>query len=179
VAALKAFIESEPKEVTLYFVATVQEEVGLKGAKTSAFQISPHIAIALDTTTANDVPDVEEHEAVAKIGQGPAIKIVDGRSGSGLLTHPKILERLISVAKSRGIPYQAEVLTGGTTDSSAIQLNKEGVPAGTISIPTRYIHSQVELLDLRDLHNSVELLKAFYESLSSQWIDEIREKVLK
>jgi endoglucanase len=179
VVALKSFIETEPKDVTLYLVATVQEEVGLKGARTSAFQISPHLAIALDTTTANDVPDVEEHEAVAKLGKGPAIKVVDGRSGSGLLTHPKVLEKLISVAKERNIPYQAEVLTGGTTDSSAIQLTKEGVPAGTISIPTRYIHSQVELLDLRDLHNSVELLKGFYESLTADWIDGVREKIIK
>jgi len=179
VVALKAFLEAEPRDASLYFVATVQEEVGLKGARTSAYQISPHIAIAIDTTTANDVADVEEHEAVAKLGLGPAIKIVDGRSGSGLLTHPKVYEKLVSVAKEKEIPYQAEVLTGGTTDSSAIQLTKEGVPAGTISLPTRYIHSQVELLDLRDLHGAAELLKAFYEALSVEWIDEIREKVLK
>ncbi|MGB9785594.1 MAG: M42 family metallopeptidase [Fervidicoccaceae archaeon] len=179
VVSLKAFIEAEPRDASFYFVATVQEEVGLKGARTSAFQISPHVALALDTTTANDVADVEEHEAVAKLGMGPAIKIVDGRSGTGLLTHPKVFEKLLSVAKERGIPYQAEVLTGGTTDSSAIQLTKEGVPAGTISIPTRYIHSQVELLDLRDVHGAVELLKGFYESLSVEWIDSIREKVIK
>lgn len=179
VAALKAFVEVEPKSVDIYFVATVQEEVGLKGARTAAFQISPDIALALDVTTANDVPEAEEHEQVAKLGKGPAIKIMDGRSGSGLITNPSVLKKLVEVAKAKGIPYQAEVLTGGTTDSSAIQLNKEGVPAGTISIPSRYIHSPVEVIDLKDLHYSTELLKAFYESLTPEWIDSIKERVIK
>ncbi|HEW63667.1 M42 family metallopeptidase [Fervidicoccus fontis] len=179
VVALKTFMEVEPNDIDLYFVATVQEEVGLKGARTSAYQISPDVAIALDVTTANDVPDVDEQDQVAKLGKGPAIKIIDGRSGSGLITNTAVLEKMISVAKERGIPYQAEVLTGGTTDSSAIQLTKEGVPAGTISIPARYIHSPVEVIDLVDIHYSVELLKAFYESLKPEWIDSIKEKIIK
>jgi len=176
---LRTFIESEPVDVDFVLVATVQEEVGLKGARTSAFSINPHIALAVDVTTANDVPGVEEQDAVAKLGEGPAIKIVDGRSGTGLITNPKILSRLKDVAKKNNIPYQAEVLPGGTTDATIIQLNREGVPSGVISVPTRYIHSPVELLDLKDLYYSIELAKAFYESLDVEWIDEVRGQVIK
>ncbi len=179
VAGLLAFREVEPNSIDFYFVATVQEEVGLKGARTSAFDIKPHIALAIDVTTANDVPDVEEQETVAKLGKGPTIKIMDGRSGSGLITNPKLLEFLRKVAEKHGIPHQAEVLPGGTTDAAIIQLNREGVPSGTISIPTRYIHSPVEVLDVNDLVNTVRLLKAFYKELTPEWIDSVRERVIK
>ncbi|MEM4035350.1 MAG: M42 family metallopeptidase [Fervidicoccaceae archaeon] len=174
VVLARVFREIEPREVDVVAVATVQEEVGLKGARTSAFWVEPHVALAVDVTAANDLPGVEPQDAVAKLGQGPAIKIMDGRAGSGLISNPKLVELLRKTAKERGIPHQPEVLPGGTTDATAIQLNREGVPATTVSIPTRYIHSPVEVLDLEDLVNAIELVKAFYENLTIDLIDRIR-----
>jgi len=168
--ALKAFADSDPKEVSFVLVATVQEEVGLKGAKTSSYGISPDVALALDVTTANDVPGVEPQDAVVKLGAGPAVKIMDGPAGRGMIANARVLELLKRVAAERGIPIQAEVLPGGTTDASVIQLNKEGVPAGVISIPARYIHSGVEVVDLGDMENAYRLLLGFYEYLTPEWI---------
>jgi putative aminopeptidase FrvX len=179
VVALASYRAANVSEIDFYFVATVQEEVGLKGARTSSFSISPDIALAVDVTTANDVPQVEEQDMVVKLGKGPAIKIVDGRSGSGLITNPGLLRKLKETAETEGIPYQAEVLPGGTTDASVIQLSREGVPSGAVSVPTRYIHSPVEVLDLRDLYNSVRLITAFYHRMEPKWIDELRERILK
>lgn len=171
---IEAFREAEDFEPDLYAVATVQEEVGLKGARTSAFSISPDVALALDVTTANDVPGVDEKEYVAILGKGPAIKIMDGRSGSGLIAHPEVKNLLIKAAEEEKIPYQLEVLSGGTTDASIIALNKEGVPSGVISIPTRYIHSPVEVLHLDDVVHSVRLVNAFLKRVNIEWISKIK-----
>ncbi|PUA33499.1 MAG: peptidase M42 [Zestosphaera tikiterensis] len=171
---LKAFELIEPKEVDVYAIATVQEEVGLKGAKTSAFSISPDVAIALDVTIASDVPGVSEHEWCTQLGKGPAIKIADGRYASGLIANPEVVNMLVKVAEESGIPYQMEVLAGGTTDASEIALNKEGVPAGVISIPSRYIHSPVEVVDLLDVINAVKLSKAFAEKITTSWVKTLK-----
>jgi endoglucanase len=170
---IHAFREADDLKADLYAVATVQEEVGLKGARVSAYRITPNVALALDTTIAADVPDVREPEQVCKLGKGPAIKVMDGRSGSGLITHPEVKKLLIDVAKENNIPYQLEVLSGGTTDASIIALNKEGVPSGVVSIPTRYVHSPVEVLDLNDCVNAVKLTRIFVESISGDWIERI------
>ncbi|BEP16848.1 M42 family metallopeptidase [Pyrofollis japonicus] len=158
-AMIWAFKHIDPAEQTIYAVATVQEEVGLKGARVAAFALRPDAAIALDVTTANDVPGVAVQDRVVELGKGPAIKVADGRNAGGLIAHPKIFKILVETAKQEGIPYQLELLPGGTTDAAAIAFTAEGVPAGTISIPTRYIHSPVELLDLRDALNTAKLLE--------------------
>ncbi len=171
VAVMIEFVKSlDNAPFDVYAVATAQEEVGLKGARTAAYSIGPDVGIALDTTVASDVPGVDESQHVVKLGKGPAIKIMDGRSGSGLISHPAVREALVEAAEEGGIPYQLEVLPGGTTDASAIQITKEGVPAGTISIPTRYIHSPIETLNLNDAVNAVKLLKAFAERLNREWV---------
>lgn len=177
--ALRSFADSDPRDVSFVLVATVQEEVGLKGAKTSSYGISPDVALALDVTTANDVPGVDPQDAVVKLGAGPALKIMDGPAGRGMIANQRVLELLKRVAAERGIPVQAEVLPGGTTDASVIQLNKEGVPAGVISIPARYIHSGVEVLDLKDLENAYKLLMGFFESLTPAWIEGVKLQKLK
>ncbi|MEZ0290841.1 MAG: M42 family metallopeptidase [Sulfolobales archaeon] len=174
VTMIKAFELVERNEATVYAVATVQEEVGLKGARTAAFSISPDAAIALDVTIASDVPGVAEHEWYTSLGKGPAIKIADGRGASGLIANPEIVNKLISVAQELGIPYQLEVAAGGTTDASAIQLNKEGVPAGVVSIPSRYIHSPVEMIDLNDVVNAVKLTKGFCEKSDVEWLARLK-----
>lgn len=171
---IHAFAEAEPGDVDLYAVATVQEEVGLKGARVAAYRISPDVALALDVTIAADVPGVPEESMITKLGGGPAIKVMDGRGGSGLLAHPMVRGKLEEVAREKGIPYQLEILPGGTTDAAIIALNKEGVPAGTVSIPTRYIHSPVEVLDLRDAVNTVKLVAGFTESITGEWIEKVK-----
>ncbi len=154
---------------TIYAVATVQEEVGLKGARVVAYKLNPDVAIALDVTTANDVPGVGVQDRVAYLGQGPAIKVADGRGASGLIAHPKIYKLLVETAESEGIPYQVEILPGGTTDAAAIALTREGVPSGVISIPARYIHSPVEVIDLDDALNSAKLLVKATMRMTPEW----------
>jgi len=171
VVMIEAFKALDDNEVDVYAVATVQEEVGLKGARVAAFAIEPHVALAIDVTVANDIPGVSENEWVTSIGKGPAIKIMDGRNGSGLIAHPAVRELLVKAAEEEKIPYQLEVLPGGTTDASIIQLNKEGVPAGTVSIPTRYIHSPIELLSLEDALNATRLVNAFVRRVNKEWIE--------
>ena len=151
-------------KATIYGVGTVQEEVGLKGAKTSAFRINPDMAIALDVTISGDHPGIKEEEAPAKAGKGPAIILTDA-SGRGLITHPKVKELLISVAEEEEIPYQLEVSEGGTTDATAIHLTRQGIPTGVISPPSRYIHTPVSVVSLKDVENAVKLILAVLKRL--------------
>jgi len=168
-------------QADLYLVIASQEEVGLKGARTAAYAINPDIAIALDVTIAADVPGVEESKHISRVGKGPAIKVVDGKHGTGTLANRKLVELLVKVAEEEKIPYQIEVATGGTTDATAIQLTREGVAVATISIPTRYIHSPVELLDLEDVYNAIRLVVAAIERIDRRWVEENvpRKKVIK
>lgn len=178
-AMIKAFQLIEGNEADVYAVATVQEEVGLKGARTAAYAISPNAALALDVTIASDFPGVAKSEQYTRLGKGPAIKVADGRSASGLITHPEVLNFLIKIAEENKIPYQLEVIPGGTTDASIIALNKEGVPAGAISIPARYIHSPTEVVDLNDIAHSIVLTKLFAEKASVEWLSRLKKRPIK
>ena len=140
-------------ECTVYAVGTVQEEVGLRGATTSAFGIDPDFGLALDVTVAGDTPGVKEVEAPIKMNKGPSLTIAD----SGLIAHPKVLRLLIDAAKEKRIPYQLETGLTGSTDAARISLTHSGVPSGVISIPTRYIHSPTSMLSLKDAENAVKL----------------------
>ena len=151
-------------KATVYGVGTVQEEVGLKGARTSAFKLNPDMAFALDVTIAGDHPGIKEDEAPAKIGKGPAIILVDA-SGRGIITPEKVKNLLISSAKEGEIPYQLEVSEGGTTDATAIHLTREGVPTGVVSVPTRYIHTTVSIASMEDIENAIKLLVKAIDSL--------------
>ncbi|MGL4670525.1 MAG: M42 family metallopeptidase [Methanobacteriaceae archaeon] len=142
---------------TVCGVGTVQEEVGLKGAKTSAFKIDPDMAFALDVTIAGDHPGIKEDEAPAKLGKGPAIILTDA-SGRGIITPEKIKNILINAAEDAEIPYQLEVSEGGTTDATAIHLTREGIPTGVVSVPTRYIHTTVSVASMDDVEQTIELL---------------------
>jgi endoglucanase len=136
----------------LYFVFTVQEEVGLRGAGTSGYGVEPEIALAVDITLTGDTPECAPM-AVA-LGSGPAIKIKD----SGMLAHTGVKDWLLRTAEAGSIPCQREVLVRGTTDASAIQVSRAGVPAGCVSIPTRYAHSPSEMVDYGDVQAVVKLL---------------------
>lgn len=137
---------------TLYFVFSVQEEVGIRGAVTAAFSLDPDIGIAVDVTDTGDTPKGIKMDV--SLGKGPAIKVRD----SGMLTDPRLVELMVGTASKARIPYQLEILEHGTTDARAIQLTREGVPAGCISIPCRYIHSPSEMVDYSDVENAVNLL---------------------
>lgn len=135
-----------------YFVFTVQEEVGLRGAKTSAFGIEPDMAIAVDLTFTGDTP--EAAKMPVKLGYGPAVKVKD----NSVLCHPKVKEYLINSAEAIHAPYQREVLEFGGTDAGAIHLTRSGVPSGGLSIPARYIHSPSEMVSIKDMEVAVEIL---------------------
>jgi endoglucanase len=137
-------------EATIYAVGTVQEEVGLKGARTAAFGLYPDVAIATDVTIPGDHPGIEKKDSALEIGKGPVITVVDG-GGRGLMADPGVVRWLSETAEEYGIPYQLDVGDGGTTDATAIHLTKEGIPSSTISVPARYIHSPVEVMSIEDL----------------------------
>ncbi|MDP3066117.1 MAG: M42 family metallopeptidase [Methanobacteriaceae archaeon] len=158
-AVLVEVMKRARSDATIYGVGTVQEEVGLKGARTSAFRINPDLALALDVTIAGDHPGIKEEEAPAKTGKGPCIILTDA-SGRGLITHPQVKELLIQVAEEENIPYQLEVSEGGTTDATAIHLTREGIPTGVISPASRYIHTPVSVVNIKDVEMVVELILA-------------------
>ena len=151
---------------TVMAVFTVQEEVGLKGAKTSAFGLDPDVALAIDTCIPGDHPGIKKTDSAIQVGQGPAITVMDA-GGRGVITHPKVLEWLRETAKAKGVPYQVDVAERGTTDAAAISLTREGVPSGVISVATRYIHTPVELLSLQDLGKTVDLVVEAIKSVSN------------
>jgi putative aminopeptidase FrvX len=143
-------LKQSPHEI--YFVFTVQEELGLRGAKTSAFALEPDIGIAVDVTLTGDTPKSRPMDV--KLGAGPAIKVKD----NSVISHPKVKELMVQRAKEIDIPYQMEILEGGGTDSGAIHLTKGGIPSGVLSIPCRYVHSDNEMIDIKDMENGVKLL---------------------
>jgi len=136
------------------FAFTVQEEVGLRGARTSAFGLNPDIGIALDVTRTGDTP--KGPKMAVELGKGPAIKVKD----SNLLSDPRLVDLMVRRAEAARVPYQLEVLQAGTTDASVIQLTRAGVPSGCISIPCRYVHTPSEMVDLADVEGAVKLLTA-------------------
>ena len=145
-------------------VASVQEEIGLFGARTAAFEIQPDIAIAVDVTHATDAPGVDEKEIGSHpFGSGPAI-------GRGSTLSPKVFELLVETAEAEGIDYSISASGRGTsTDADVLQISRSGIPTGVVSIPLRYMHSPVEMVDLRDVEATVKLLAAFGTRLSSDW----------
>ena len=152
-------------DCTVCAVGTVQEEVGLRGAGTAAFGVNPDIALALDVTVAGDVPGVRKYDTSVKTGKGPVLTVSD----SGLITHPKILRWLIDTAEEEKIAIQLESGLMGSTDAARITLTRQGIPSGTISIPTRYIHSPTAVLNLHDIENSAKLAKAAIHKISKHF----------
>ena len=158
---IEALKRLEKTECTVYAVGTIEEEVGLRGASTSAFGICPDVGIALDVTVAGDTPGVKEVEAPVVTRKGPALTVAD----AGLIVPPKVLKLLVETAEENKIPYQLETGLAGSTDAARILLTREGVPSGVISIPTRYIHSPTSMLDLDDVEKAVRLLVAVLKKI--------------
>ena len=143
----------------LYMVFTVQEEVGLRGAKTAAWWAEPDIGIAVDVTDVDDTPGSEK-SGTTRLGGGAAIKVMD----SSVICHPQVVARLEELAKAEGIPVQRDILRSGGTDAGAIHTTRLGVRTGGISIPCRYIHTPAETADLQDAKACVLLAAAFAQT---------------
>ena len=148
---------------TIYCVGTVQEEVGLKGAKTSAYGLNPDLAIASDVTIPGDHPGIEKKDSPLEMGKGPVVTIADA-SGRGIIVIPQVVSWLVETAKEFGIDIQLDVAEGGTTDGTAIHLTRSGIPTGVLSVATRYIHSPVEVLSLSDIDKGAELMARAMET---------------
>ena len=157
VAMLVKTMQEVKSPLTIYAVFTVQEEVGLKGAKTSSYSLEPDCAIATDVTIPGDHPGIDQKDVPVEMGKGPIITIVDA-SGRGLIASRAMVKWLCDTAKAHDIPVQLEVGSGGTTDATAIHLERGGIPSTTLSIASRYIHSPVEVVDVRDIEDGVRLL---------------------
>ena len=138
--------------MSVFFVFSVQEEVGTRGAQTAANALNVDVGIALDVTLTGDTPEAET--MAVDLGGGPAIKVKD----SGMISHAGLVRQMRSRAEENNIPYQMEVLERGSTDARSIQIAGAGSAAGCLSIPCRYVHTQSEIVDAADVENSVQLL---------------------
>jgi len=158
-AVLVELVRGERFRFDLHAAFTVQEEVGLRGARVAAYAIEPDCAFALEGTIADDIPKDKDVSPTTELGQGPAITVMD----RSVIADRRLVRLLTSAAEELGIPYQFKQPGVGGTDAGAIHRTREGVPSVTVSVPCRYIHSPVALLSLDDFNNTVRLM---CESLS-------------
>ncbi|MBR4359296.1 MAG: M42 family metallopeptidase [Clostridia bacterium] len=148
-------LQTDAPRNTVVGVFSVQEEVGLRGAATAAYQVAPDIGVAIDVTAWGDTPEVKL--PAVKLGAGAAIKFMD----RSMIATPCVRDALMAAAEKAGVPYQREILPFGGTDGGAIQHSRGGVPTGTLSIPCRYVHSACETIDMRDMESGLAILKEF------------------
>ena len=157
VAILAELFEYPPEGIELQAAFTIQEEVGLRGARIAANALKPDVAIAIDCTPARDLPTWDGDENTqynTKLGLGPAIYAADSRT----LAHPGLMRHLIQTAEVNEIPYQIRQPGGGGTDAGSIQLSREGIPSISVSVPARYIHTACSIARVSDWRSSVQLL---------------------
>jgi endoglucanase len=146
-------------EATVFAVATSQEEVGLRGAEASGSALKPTVVVALDVTLAIDVPGGGNENEITALGKGAALKIMDGYS----ISHPKLVEHFRRIAEREGIPHQMEILPFGGTDAGGVQRLHGGIPAITLSVPCRYVHTPNEMVDASDVQAAIDLLARYLE----------------
>ncbi len=156
IEAMRALRKSE---ATIFAVATTQEEVGLRGATASGYALNPTIVIALDGTLAMDVPGGGAENTITTLGGGAAIKIMD----SSLICHPKLVRHFRTIAEREGIAHQMEILPAGGTDAGGVQRLRGGMPAITLSIPMRYVHTVNEMVSATDVQACIDLLARYLE----------------
>ncbi|MDR3049243.1 MAG: M42 family metallopeptidase [Elusimicrobiota bacterium] len=156
--AMIKIMEKLPKnlDVDVYAVATAQEEVGLKGGKTSSFRINPDFALIIDTTVAGDMPGIDEKTSSLKLGKGAAITMIEA-SGRGSMVPQKIRKFLIKTAQENKIAHQIDIIDAGMTDGAIIYTNREGILIGILSIPTRYIHAPTSVFNIKDVKSVIDL----------------------
>jgi putative aminopeptidase FrvX len=163
-------LKGEEHPNTVYGVGTVQEEVGLRGAQTSAYMIQPDLSFAVDVGIAGDTPGVKPEEALAKMGKGPQLLIFD----ASMIPHKGLRDFVVNVAEENNIPFQFDSVAGGGTDAGKMHLTGNGVPSLAISIATRYIHSHAAILHRDDFDNAVNLLVAVIKKLDQETVDKIK-----
>ena len=156
---LKAMEQVTARENDLYFVFTVQEEVGTRGAKTAAWSVDPDYGIAVDVTDVDDTPGSAKY-GTCKLGRGAAIKVMD----SSVICQPEVVKALEQCAQDKGIAVQRDIIRAGGTDAGPIHVTRTGVRTGGISIPCRYIHTPTEMADLSDVQSCVDLTVAFAQA---------------
>lgn len=152
-------LQDAEMNVDLIAAFTVQEEVGLRGAITSAYAGDADVGIALDTTLAVDTPEIKEHQRVTQLGKGTALKVMD----SSIISTRWLLDHFIDLAERKGVDHQLEVLPLGGNDAGAIQKSRGGVPSITLSTPSRYVHTVTEMVAKSDLEGAITLLTSFLE----------------
>jgi endoglucanase len=154
---------AQPLDWGVFSVSTVQEEIGLRGAQTSAFGIDPQVAIAVDVTHATDCPGTDKSQlGHIRLGAGPVIF-------RGPNMNPRVVDRLIALAREHDIPFQLAAVGRATAnDANTLQITRAGVATGLLSLPNRYMHSAVEMVSLDDLNHAADLLAAFAVSLSDK-----------
>lgn len=162
-------LQKEDHPNTLYGVANVQEEVGLRGAKTATHKVKPDIAFALDVGIAGDTPGITEKEALSKMGKGPQIVIYD----ASMVAHKGLRDTVVKVAEELNIPYQFESIPGGGTDAGSMHLVGNGIPSLAVTIATRYIHSHAAMIHRDDYENTVRLITEVVKRLDQETVDHI------
>lgn len=149
-------MKDQPHANTLYGVASVQEEVGLRGATTSVRFVDPDVAIVLESDIAGDVPGIKPEESAVKLGAGPSVMIYDAR----MIPNLKLRSLVMQVAEAENIPVQASYVEGGATDGGVIHLHGTGVPTIVVAVPARHIHSHSSIIHREDYDNAVKLVAA-------------------
>jgi putative aminopeptidase FrvX len=149
-------------QATIFAAATSQEEVGVRGAEASGSALKPTVVVALDVTLAMDVPGGGNENTITELGKGVAIKIMDSYS----ISHPKLVEHLRTIAERENIPYQMEILPSGGTDAAGVQRLHGGIPAVTLSVPCRYVHTPNEMVSATDVEAAITLLARYLEEAS-------------
>ncbi|MCM3086546.1 M42 family metallopeptidase [Bhargavaea ginsengi] len=162
-------LKDEQHPNTVFSAGAVQEEIGLRGARTVAAKVKPDIGFAVDVGIAGDTPGVSSKEASGKMGDGPQIVLFD----ASMVSHKGLRDLVVKTAEEHGIPYQFETIPGGGTDAGSIHLANEGVPSLAICIPTRYIHSHAAMLHKKDYENAVRLIVEVIKKLDRETVDRL------
>jgi endoglucanase len=153
-------------DLPLYLAFTVQEEIGARGARTAAYHIKPSVALVFEATSAGDTLETKEHKMSTRLGKGPAVTFMD----RSVVVNRPLFKRIRDVAEHKGINYQLRQMTTGGTDAGPISQSHTGVPTGVISVPCRYIHSPVSVMDLSDFEDTVKLAAAVLESIAERGV---------
>ncbi|MDE2861427.1 MAG: M42 family metallopeptidase [Chloroflexota bacterium] len=169
VEVMRRLRESPPPN-TLYGVATVQEEVGLRGAHTSSFAVEPDLGINLESGVASDYPGISQEEAQEKVGSGPAIFLHD----SSMLPSLKLRDLFVDTARENDIPVQFDVLSGYGEDGAEMQRTHKGAPSINIAVPTRYLHSHNGIISREDFDRTVDLVEAVIRKLDADTVRELK-----
>lgn len=168
ISAMQA-LDSADHPNTLYGVATVQEEVGLRGATTSVRSVDPDVAIVLESDIAGDVPGIKPEESSVKLGAGPTVLIYEGR----MIPNLRLRQLIMDVAQEEGIPLQVSYVEGGSTDGAAIHLHHVGVPTAVLAVAARHIHSHSSIIHREDYNNAVNLLTAVIKRLDTDAVSNL------